>query len=35
MTFTQGGGNLPPDEYVRAASGWEMFFGRLDALLSQ
>ena len=35
MTFTQGGGNLPPDEYMRAASGWEMFFGRLDALLSR
>ena len=35
MTFTQGGGNLQPDDYVRAASGWEMFFGRLDALLSR
>ncbi|MGI9186591.1 MAG: SRPBCC family protein [Gaiellales bacterium] len=34
MTFTQGGGSLPPEEYVRAASGWEMFFSRLDALVS-
>ncbi len=34
MRFTQGGGSLPPEEYLRAASGWELFFGRLDALLA-
>ena len=27
--------SVPPEEYLRAASGWEMFFGRLDALLSR
>ena len=34
MTFSQGGDNLARDEYVRAASGWEIFFGRLEKLLT-
>lgn len=29
MTFTQAGGNMPPENYVQAETGWRSFFDDL------
>ena len=34
MTFTQAGGNMPPENYARAEEGWRSFFDDLAKGLS-
>ena len=34
MTFTQAGGNMPPENYARAEEGWRSFFDDLSKGLS-
>ena len=34
MTFTQSGGNMPPENYAQAEEGWKTFFDDLEAGLS-
>ncbi len=34
MTFTQSGGNMPPENYVHAEEGWKSFFDDLAKGLS-
>lgn len=34
MTFTQAGGNMPPENYARAEEGWRSFFDDLSKSLS-
>ncbi|MGA3146523.1 MAG: SRPBCC domain-containing protein [Acidimicrobiales bacterium] len=31
MTFTQSGGNMPPENYAQAEEGWRTFFDDLEA----
>ena len=31
MTFTQTGGNMPPENYAQAEEGWRSFFDDLEA----
>jgi uncharacterized protein YndB with AHSA1/START domain len=34
MTFTQSGGNMPPESYAQAEEGWRSFFDVLETGLS-
>jgi uncharacterized protein YndB with AHSA1/START domain len=34
MTFTQTGGNMPPENYAEAEEGWRTFFDELEEGLS-
>jgi uncharacterized protein YndB with AHSA1/START domain len=34
MTFTQTGGNMPPENYAQAEEGWKTFFDDLQVGLS-
>ncbi len=34
MTFTQSGGNVPPENYARLEEGWRSFFDDLSKILS-
>jgi uncharacterized protein YndB with AHSA1/START domain len=34
MLFEQSGGHMPPEGYARAASGWGVFFDRIDERLA-
>jgi uncharacterized protein YndB with AHSA1/START domain len=34
MTFTQTGGNMPPENYAQAEAGWQSFFDDLSKGLS-
>jgi uncharacterized protein YndB with AHSA1/START domain len=34
MTFTQSGGNMPPENYAQAEEGWRTFFDDLGAGLA-
>jgi uncharacterized protein YndB with AHSA1/START domain len=35
MTFTQSGGNMPPENYAQAEEGWRSFFDDLSKGLSR
>ena len=34
MLFEQSGGHMPPEQYERAATGWGVFFDRVDERLA-
>jgi uncharacterized protein YndB with AHSA1/START domain len=34
MSFTQGGGHIPPDVVERTTAGWQHFFDRMGELVS-